>query len=283
MKEDKPSDTALGVAYIMLALSAGDRNPDLVPEQYVESLSELMKATGRMPGLAIRFCRTSMGSWLVRRAVDRRFPGQSVQFGKRKLYFERQAREAVAAGARQVLVLGAGYDLLCLRLAPEYPQVKFIEIDHPATAAAKKKGLQALGMPPNFLQIPVDLAKRPLYDVLKAEQWWDESCRSFVTAEGLTQYLSAAVVTKLLQTIAALSGPSSRFAFTFVGWREKEGRPDLGPLTETLHAQFKRRGEPWLWGISASKLPEFLQDTPWMLLDEVIPAGVESFACVYKR
>lgn len=283
MNEDKPSDTALGVAYILFALSAGGRNPDLVSEEYIETLSALMKATERMSGMTINFCRTRLGSWIVRRAIDRRFPDQSVQFGKRKLYFERQARKAISVGARQVLVLGAGYDLLCIRLAYEYPDVAFIEIDHPATASIKQKGLEALGMPLNFFQFPVDLSQKTLYEVLEIQDCWDTSNCSFVSAEGLTQYLTQKGVKQLFHAIDFLCGPSSRFCFTFVGWSDEEDRPDIGHLGEKLHAEFQRRGEPWLWGISAENLPEFLQDTPWKLLGDVIPAGIESFACVVKR
>jgi methyltransferase (TIGR00027 family) len=283
MNEDKPSDTALGVAYTILALSAGGNNTDLVSEEYVDKLSTLMKATGNMSSSAITLCRTRFGSWMVRRTIDRRFPDQSAQFGRRKLYFERQARQAVSAGARQVLVLGAGYDLLCIRLASEYPDVSWIEIDHPATASAKRRGLEALGMPPNVFQVPVDLSQKPLYDVLKSQKWWNESSCSFITAEGLTQYLTRDLVKTLFHTIGSLSGASSRFAFTFVGWSDEKGRPDMGPLTEKLQAEFERRGEPWLWGTSAESLPEFLQDTPWKLMEGVIPAGIESFACAVKK
>jgi hypothetical protein len=67
-----------------------------------------------------------------------------------------------------------------------------------------------------------------------------------------------------------------------VEWRDEEDRPEAGPFTDKLLAEFEQRGEPWLWGIAAERLPEFLEKTPWKLVDEVIPAGVESFACVTK-
>jgi methyltransferase (TIGR00027 family) len=283
VKENKPSGTALGVAAIILALSVDSEQPDLVTTEYVEKLSRLMTASGEMSGLAVRFYQTRIGAWLLRKIIDKRLPGQSAHFGRRKLYFEEQARQAISAGARQVLVLGAGYDLLCLRLAPEYPDVRWIEIDHPATASAKRRGLEAVGSSQNLRQIPVDLSQMSLLEVLKSEVSWNETDCSFVIAEGLTQYLTEDVVKQLFHTVDSQTGPSSRFGFTFVGWRDEENRPDAGPYTDKLLAEFEQRGEPWLWGIAAEALPEFMEKTPWKLIDRVTPAGVESFACVTKQ
>ena len=33
-------------------------------------------------------------------------------------------------GAKQVVILGAGFDTLALRLSEQFPSVKFIEVDH---------------------------------------------------------------------------------------------------------------------------------------------------------
>lgn len=48
-------------------------------------------------------------------------------------------KAAIEQGARQVLVLGAGFDTLCLRLAPQYPHVRFFEVDHPASTSSRSR------------------------------------------------------------------------------------------------------------------------------------------------
>ena len=53
-------------------------------------------------------------------------PGQFEAFAHRKAFCEKRARKGIAAGATQVLVLGAGYDTLGWRLAPEFPEDKFV-------------------------------------------------------------------------------------------------------------------------------------------------------------
>src|SRR5210317_2104986 len=68
----------------------------------------------------------------------------------------RHARNGIHVGAAQVLVLGAGYDTLGWRLAPEFPGVNFFEIDHPATALLKAKGIDEMGQRENLYLIAED-------------------------------------------------------------------------------------------------------------------------------
>jgi len=95
-------------------------------------------------------------------------PGQYEAFAQRKAYCENQVREGIAAGATQILVLGAGYETLGWRLAPEFPGVRFVEIDHPATGRVEAKGIDNLGPRDNLPLIQEDLGERRLEDVLDA-------------------------------------------------------------------------------------------------------------------
>ena len=72
-------------------------------------------------------------------------PGQFEGFGYRKIFVQAQVEAAIEHGRRQVVFTGAGFDTLCLRLAPQYPNGRFIELDHPATSAAKAKGIALEG------------------------------------------------------------------------------------------------------------------------------------------
>jgi methyltransferase (TIGR00027 family) len=171
-------------------------------------------------------------------------------------------------------VLGAGYDLLCLRLAPEFPEVRFLEVDHPPTARAKQRGLLALHAPGNVGSIPVDLQEHSLRKVLD-EAGWDQSAVSLVCAEGLTQYLPEQAVRELLAEVALVTGPRSAFALTFVGWRKDENRPEAGPKTDRTLARFAKRGEPWLWGCDPSRLEHFLANGPWVVAVPPSAAGMD--------
>src|SRR5690349_9888303 len=52
-------------------------------------------------------------------------------------------RDAIAAGAKQLVVLGAGYDGRAWRM-PELTGVKVFEVDHPATQGFKRARLSEL-------------------------------------------------------------------------------------------------------------------------------------------
>ena len=74
---------------------------------------------------------------LIERAT---LPGIVAHHWHRKHHIEARCRNALAQGVRRVVVLGAGFDTLVFRLAPEFPEVEFIEIDHPATQGRKARG-----------------------------------------------------------------------------------------------------------------------------------------------
>ena len=123
--------------------------------------SFLLIASGS-PGYGPRTMRASKRPWMVRvwKIQDFMMPGQFEGFGHRKIFTQQQVEAAIERGARQVLVVGAGFDTLCLRLAPQHRQVQFSEVDHPATSAAKARDIALEGRPENMLQIAADLGAR---------------------------------------------------------------------------------------------------------------------------
>src|SRR5215468_2857478 len=75
--------------------------------------------------------------------TDLRFPPMELWLALRVSYFDRVVTSAVdRLGARQVVILGAGYDTRAARLPRA--GVRFFEVDHPATQAAKRERLAGL-------------------------------------------------------------------------------------------------------------------------------------------
>jgi methyltransferase (TIGR00027 family) len=227
--------------------------------------------------------RIAIGLYL---AFDWIMPGQFEAFAYRKAFFERQVREKIEAGARQVLVLGAGYDTLGWRLAPEFTRVFFFEIDHPATGHLKEKGINAMGQRPNHHLIAQDLGRRPLGDVLKTDQFWDSTVQTVIVAEGLLMYLPPEAVRTLFDQCAAVTGTGSHIVFSYVGTTAK-GYPDAGPLTWFVLWLLKIGGEPWLWSIQPEDLESFLRDTRWTIVPDQIKqskkCGVEYFGVAQSQ
>jgi methyltransferase (TIGR00027 family) len=221
----------------------------------------------------------------VYEAFDWMLPGQFEAFAHRKAFCERQVRDGIGAGATQILVLGAGYDTLGWRLAPEFSGVNFFEIDHPATARLKAKGIDAMGQRDNLCLIAENLGKQKLSELLKTAASWDRSARTVIVAEGLVMYLPPEVVQDLFCQCAVIAGDGSRIAFSYIP-TGTDGRPDAGRWTGLMLWLQKIAGEPWTWSIRPEDLGPFLEETGWTIALEQIGTarkhGVELYAVVMK-
>jgi methyltransferase (TIGR00027 family) len=221
----------------------------------------------------------------VYEAFDWMLPGQFEAFAHRKAFCERQVRDGIGAGATQILVLGAGYDTMGWRLAPDFSEVNFYEIDHPATARLKAKGIDALGPRDNLFLIAEDLGKQKLSDVLKANGSWDQSARTVIVAEGLLMYLPPKAVLDLFGQCAVSTGVGSRIAFSYIP-TGADGRPDAGRWTGLMLWLQKIAGEPWTWSIQPEALGLFLKKSGWTNAPEKAGTtrkhGVEFYAVATK-
>ena len=273
MRKDQPSKTAHKVALNILTLGAKPAMADILPPGIVESTAEMLVASGAVGAKTIRLARhRSMVS--VYEAFDWMMPGQFEAFAHRKAFFDRQVKEAIGAAATQVLILGAGYDTLAWRLAPEFTGVNFFEIDHPATASLKAKGLAKMGPRDNLHLIPEDLGKRKLVDVLAGNDAWDPTAKTIIIAEGLLMYLPLEAVSDLFAQCAAITGPGSRIAFTYIN-QGGDGRPDIGRWTWLILWILKVSGEPWQWSIRPEELGPFLDKNGWIDAPELLSASVQ--------
>lgn len=284
MRKHKSSRTAYKVALNIITLGAKPGMDKVFPPGIVEATATLLVASGLVSATVVRWCR-SQRMVAVYEAFDWMMPGQFEAFAHRKAFCERQVREGICKGATQVLSLGAGYDTLGWRLAPEFIDVEFFEIDHPATTHLKAKGVESMGTRDNLHLIPTDLSERRLADVLAVHKSWDRAARSVVLAEGLLMYLPDTAVRDLLQQCAVMTAAGSRIAFTYVG-TNVDGRPDAGPWTRLVLWTLKMSGEPWLWSIQPEQLGRFLEEAAWRnapdLLETSNKHGVEFFGVAVK-
>ncbi len=278
MRGEKPSKTACRVALNVLALGAKPELAAVLPSRIVDATEQLLIASGAAGARAVRWYRSPR---MVRvcDAFDWIMPGQFEGFAHRKAFCERQVRESITAGACQILVLGAGYDTMAWRLASEFPRVDFFEIDHPATAALKAKGIEEMGPRSNLHLIAEDLGQRRLIDVLANNEDWQQSAATTVVAEGLLQYLEGEAVADLFKQCAAIAG-DGRVAFTYIPARE-DGRPDAGPRTGLVLWLLKVGGEPLLWSLRPEELGQFLEAVDWSIARESEGAIVKHGADVY--
>lgn len=128
---------------------------------------------------------------------------------------------ALDAGLRQVVLLGAGFDMRGSRL-PEIAGVgaAVFEIDFAAQLAKKTQVLTAAGVdvPAHVKHVPCDFGA-PDFDVSLAQDLAAAGFRSGAGAvflwEGVIAYIDAAAVDRTLRFVAHIGGPRTRLAFDF--------------------------------------------------------------------
>lgn len=246
MKENRASETAQLIALATLMLAADPARRHLVAPGAEEYSNLFLQLHPRSRRLA-RWFQTSLGRRLWGLVEGLAWPGITEHFWRRKNWIEARVRAALAEGWERVVVPGAGLDTLALRLAPEFPAVDFVELDHPATRRLKLKALASAQYqtPPNLRFLEADLTRAALPAELSADRK-----SSFVVAEGLLMYLPPATVREFLGSVADLARP--RLVFSFM-------RNDrvLGSLVQL---KLKLRGEPFLWSAEPAELPAFLAE-----------------------
>lgn len=203
MRADRPSSTAALIAAATVLLARERKFAHLVPAGAAQICERCLSA------LWLTAAKLGRLAWAAERAT---IPGLMLHFMLRKRCIEDAVRGALERGCRQVVVLGAGYDSLAARLAPQFPGVQFTEIDHPATQAVKRAAVERR----NLRFIAADLARTPLGRVLAPNME-----PSVFVLEGLLMYLTPAEQDALFGAIGALQAPGSEVVFTVM-----EPKPD---------------------------------------------------------
>jgi len=256
VRDDRPSETARLIARATVALARDPETARFVPPEAAEACGWFLEALGdrrQLDALPLPLLRLSM------RLFERfSIPGISLHYIARKRYIEEAARDALAAGIRQVVVVGAGFDTLGLRLHRSHPEVLFLEIDHPATQAVKRQALEShRPSGENLRLVAVDLSRRTLAEALLDLPEYRRDADTLLIAEGLTMYLREEDVARLLGFVTAHAGPGSRVVFTFLE-RQPDGRVDFESRNPLVRLWLAWVRESFVWGISRGELPAFL-------------------------
>ena len=237
---DESSATARFVAEHVVLL--GPRTHTLlgIPPDQIVWTTRVLEASGWSPGPF-----ASLRSSLMERFS---IPGIRTHYVLRKKIIERETREAIDEGFRQVVVVGAGFDVLALRLAAEFPLVTFVELDHAATQNAKRLAAERYGS--EVALVAADLREEPVNVALKRTTFDAEEQTVFIV-EGVLMYLTEEQVISTLQSIRR-AVKACRLIFTAMESVRFPGS------TWLAHAWLKQRGEPFRWAIPPDSVDAFL-------------------------
>lgn len=169
-------------------------------------------------------------------------------------------RTALKEGARQVVILGAGYDSRAYRMQEQMQRTTVFEVDFPPTQELKKlrirESLQQF--PKNVVFVPMDFTKEDLQTVLRKAGFQRDQKTVFVW-EGVSFYLSEPDVSATLRFVASNSAPGSTIVFDYESERVVTGNHEDARLKEAM-TRLAKWGEPHLFGLRDGKTREFLKD-----------------------
>ena len=170
--------------------------------------------------------------------------------------------EAVAAGTRQVVVLGAGLDTAAYR--NPHPDLRYFEVDHPNTQAWKRNRLAETGIavPSTVSFTPVDFARDDLATGLARAGFASDAAAVFVWL-GVVAYLERDAIATTLRYIGERT-PASILVFDY----------STPPTPEQLDAQRERAkrvaavGEPWVSYFTVEQMRTELEAAGFVEVDD---------------
>jgi methyltransferase (TIGR00027 family) len=190
---------------------------------------------------------------------------------------------AVADGATQVAILGAGLDSHAYRCAPLLAHTRVFEIDRPAMQAFKRQRVDdVLGSPPaNLTYVPIDFQYDELVGVLE-RHGYDRAQRTFFILEGVTMYVPEDALRTTFRFIAS-HPPGSAVVFDFVYRPMVDflAKADWSIVPAPARPAFDRfarllEHEPWVFGFPVGGEREMLADLGLDLRDTLTIGGEES-------
>lgn len=242
MQEAAPSRTAMGVAIRRAAHQLLDRPAVLDDPLALLIVGEPARAKlERAPAeQQTRFAR-ALRAFVVARSR----------------FAEDELARAVARGARQYVVLGAGLDTFAYRNPYPASALRVFEVDHPATQAWKRTQLAAAGVtiPTALTFAAVDFERQTLAAGLSAAGF-DPAAPTFFSWLGVTMYLTADAVGSVFELVAT-TPPGGGLVFDYAVPRASLSL--LGRLAfDAVAVRVKAAGEPFRATFDPSELGDQL-------------------------
>jgi methyltransferase (TIGR00027 family) len=242
-----PSKTAV---YIAAARAIGSkhpdrtlRNPDYLAIKFLGPRERAILPDYPMDALDLDYA-----------AAIRRIPnaGNVATQTFRTKAFDAALLDALHHGARQVVVLGAGFDSRGYRFQKQLRGTRFMEVDAAPTQEYKKRRVQEIlgSIPANVTFVPMDFTTDSLL-VQLTRAGYSERQNTFFLWEGVTVYLPESAVKDTLRFVRDHAAPGSRIAFDYL----LQSNGDVN----NPRSKWAQWGEPWIFGFPNSGAAAFVR------------------------
>ena len=212
----------------------------------------------------------------VRAAIgqyEQMMPGVNGAIAARVRYIDEVLAGCVAAGFKQLVVIGAGYDTRAYRIEGVKENLKVFEVDHPVTQQVKVETIKKIfdSLPDHVVYVPVVFGSDRLDQKLH-ENGYNPQLKTLFIVEGLLMYIPPPAVDALLSFIVNASGPGSAFVADYFTTSVIDG---TSPLQEAqvLRQFVESEGAPLLFGIEEGKTETFFKERGFITATEVTAAA----------
>ena len=196
----------------------------------------------------------------------------ALHFAGRSRFAEDGAEAAIKQGARQIVILGAGYDTYAYRLQAR-PNTRVFEVDQPATQLRKLERLARAGIPiPETLTfVSVDFEQETLADRL-VEAGFDPTLSSFFIWLGVVYYLTEESVAATLRYIGSL--PAAEIAFDYITPLPEDIPPELKAQADAMRNRTAAFGEPFRTALDADTLRAGMKKLGLHVVEDLAPVDI---------
>jgi len=217
--------------------------------------------------LASRILDEQTSASLSEMAADESLRPIRLFIAARSRFSEDTLANCVAAGVRQVVVLGAGLDTFALRNPFANLGVRVFEVDYAATQLWKRERIKAAGLiePQSLIFAPIDFERESLSESL-TRAGFRLNQPAFFQWLGVVPYLTREAVSSTLRFISEV--PEAVVAFDYGEPFQNypaERRASIIAVAENAAA----RGEPWLSLFDPADLHGLLRGNGFKTVDDL--------------
>ena len=192
----------------------------------------------------------------------------------RAAFAEKSLCNAVRIGARQYIILGAGYDTFAYRQPDWAKNIQIFELDHPMTALDKKNRLLNSGIkiPDNVCFVDADFSKNMWQNNLKNNSKFNSDKISFCSLLGVAYYISADDFKNIVIALNNMLPQGSSLVFDYsdelsyssrAGSRAQKQALLAGGANEKMRACY-----------SYSELEKLLADSGFLIYEHLKPSQI---------
>ncbi len=192
----------------------------------------------------------------------------------RAAFAEKALENAVRIGAKQYLILAAGYDSFAYRRPQWASNIKVFEIDHPITAKDKRRRLETAGieLPNNLYFVDADFNEDNWIKALTACRYFDQNEISFCSILGLSYYLSKQSFHGLVHMIASVVPKGSSIVFDYQD--ENTFTDRAGERTKKQLMLAGEAKEKILSGYSYAEIENMLTHSAFLIYEHLSPVEI---------